>query len=65
MTLTSNDVPPMSVTMMSGSPIRSARNALPSVPMTGPECTVRIGARWASSAVMVPPAHCAYMMRPV
>ena len=33
--------------------------------MTGPECTVRIGARWASSAVMVPPAHCAYMMRPV
>ncbi len=64
MTLTSNDVPPMSVTMMLGSPIAAPRNTLPSVPITGPEWTVRIGARWASAAVIEPPAHCAYMTRP-
>ena len=58
-TLTSKVVPPMSTAITSLSPATPAMACVAMVPATGPDCTVRIGARRASPLVIAPPAHCA------
>ena len=55
---TSNEVPPMSVVMMSPTPISLPKNTEPVTPETGPESSVRSGASIAFSTDTEPPPHC-------
>ena len=55
---TSNDVPPMSVVMMSGTPISLPKNTDPVTPDTGPESRVSRGESIALSTEIEPPPHC-------
>ena len=55
---TSNEVPPMSVVMMFGTPISLPRYSEPVTPDTGPESSVSSGDSIAWSTEIEPPPHC-------